>query len=84
MMPTHPTVTERFTWHKPDDRQGNDIAMVRTMCLDLAQFIEQTYMEPRCRALAITKLEEVSMWANKGIVLLETMPAGSPDGPSPA
>lgn len=78
-MSTNPTVTDRFTWHKPDDRQGNAIAMVRTMCLELAQFLEQLPMEPRCRALAVTKIEEASMWANKGIVLEPIGPAGPPE-----
>ncbi len=38
-------------------------------------------MTPREAALAITKLEEVSMWANKGIVLSDEQPPvpGSPE-----
>ena len=40
---------------------------IRTSCLHLSQVIDKLVPEGREKALAITKLEEVMMWANAGI-----------------
>jgi hypothetical protein len=62
-MPKYP-----FDYHRPSDTQIKQITTVREGCKTL----HETLMElpsNRERSLAITKLEEVSMWANKGIVM---------------
>lgn len=64
-------IDERFQYHAPTEKQLEILKVNRQMCADLAFLIESTPMEPRCKALAITKLEEVSMWSNKGIVFCD-------------
>ncbi len=66
-----------FVYQRPDVQQVNYIEAVRMACQGLAALLESTPMDPRCKALAKTKLEETSMWANKGIVFVEA-PADPP------
>lgn len=40
---------------------------VRTICLDLANVLNEIVPDGREKALSITKLEEVMMWANAAI-----------------
>lgn len=56
-----------FEYIGPTADQVAKITEVREKCKELYALLIST---PECRerALAITKLEEVSMWANKGIV----------------
>ncbi len=58
---------DRFAYRYPTPRGVLDHTDVREACASLAEMLDDMAMDPRCRALAITKLEEVSMWANKGI-----------------
>lgn len=44
-----------------------DHAQVRKLCGDLAQSLNDVVPDGREKALAMTKLEEVMMWANAGI-----------------
>ena len=64
-MPKHP-----FDYHRPSEAQVQEISRVREGCKALHAILLDI---PNCRerALAITKLEEVSMWANKGIIMLD-------------
>jgi len=56
-----------FEYVKPTEQSVEDITKVREMCSDLNKMLLD--LNPsRERSVAITKLEEVSMWANKGIV----------------
>lgn len=57
-----------FVYHQPTDEQIEQIQLVRGRCADLQKALEEL-PQNREISLAITKLEEVSMWANKGIVL---------------
>lgn len=57
-----------FDYHRPSQEQVDQITKVREGCKQL----HATLLElPPCRerSVAVTKLEEVSMWANKGIVM---------------
>jgi hypothetical protein len=60
--------TELFDYHAPDSDQIGRIEVVRNGCRNLALIIRDYVPESAERTLAIRKLEEVSMWANKAIV----------------
>lgn len=57
-----------FDYHRPDESQIAEITKVREGCKALFEILN-TLPPCRERSLAHTKLEEVSMWANKGIVM---------------
>lgn len=61
-----------FEYQAPTDQQVETMKAFRAMCKRISEFFDEVPMEPRCRALAKTKLEEVSMWGNKGIVFYES------------
>ena len=56
-----------FEYQRPDAAMVAQIENVREACKEL-HYTLLTLLPCRERSLAITKLEEVSMWANKGIV----------------
>lgn len=56
-----------FEYQTPTEQHIAKITMVREKCKDLHELL-LTLPESRERSIAITKLEEVSMWANKSIV----------------
>lgn len=60
-----------FDYHSPTPAQTEQIQNIRTHCKYL---YTQLLALPNSRekSLAITKLEEVSMWANKSIIMQET------------
>lgn len=58
---------KRFTYHAPKKEDGSKFEMIRTTALNFAKFINEECPEGREKALALTKLEEVVMWANAGI-----------------
>lgn len=47
------------------------LKVLRKMCQHIAAYIEEQIPECRERSTAISKLEEVSMWANKAIVFTD-------------
>ena len=56
-----------FEYQKPTDEHVAKITEVREACKALYEVL-LTLPYSREKSLAITKLEEASMWANKGIV----------------
>jgi hypothetical protein len=62
-------ITERFEYHKPDEEATARIKRIRAKCKELAKLIDDELEPGREKALAITKLEEVSMWANKAATI---------------
>lgn len=67
----------RFAYHPArDEGTRNAHADVRTGCLDLAGVICALVPDGREKALAVTKLEEVMMWANAGIARSSPVPEG--------
>ncbi len=56
-----------FDYHAPTAEHVSQITAVRLRCKSLNDLL-LTLPPCRERSCAITKLEEVSMWANKGIV----------------
>lgn len=69
------TVTDRFQYKRPSPAGVSRIETIRSACLDLAALIEKTCPSCRETSLALTKLEEVSFWANKGIVFNDIAPS---------
>lgn len=61
------TTKHPFEYQAPTQDHVTKITDVREACKALHAVL-LTLPECRERSLAITKLEEVSMWANKGIV----------------
>lgn len=57
-----------FEYQKPDAGQIERIEKVRQGCKALCDTLLDNVRSSRERSLALTKLEEVSMWANKAIV----------------
>lgn len=57
----------RFTYHPPKEEQVAAFQEIRAQAMYLARYITQASPDCRERSLAITKLEEVVMWANAGI-----------------
>jgi len=60
-------IDNKFSYHKPVKENEMAFEEVRTRCRRLAHFINDVVPIGRERALALTKLEEVVMWANAGI-----------------
>lgn len=57
----------RFRYHKPNDSAIVAHGNVRNKALDFATELNSWLPEGREKALAITHLEEVVMWANAAI-----------------
>ena len=58
---------QNFTYHPPKDGQPGKYAMLRTEFRNLAMELLQWCPPSRERSLALTALEEASMWANAAI-----------------
>ncbi len=57
----------RFAYHAPTGGKAAKHGALRADCLELAKKICAVVPPGREQALALTKLEEVMMWANAGI-----------------
>lgn len=60
-------ILNRFTYHRPDADKVIKHESVRGYCLELANRINDLVPDSREKSLAITHIEEVSMWANAAI-----------------
>ena len=60
-------LTKRFTYHPPKGSQPERYVAIREKAKELATLIVECSKESREQSLALTKLEECSMWANAGI-----------------
>lgn len=60
-------IEKRFTYHKPKEDDAYKFVAIREDAKHLANIINSLVPEGREKSLAITKLEEVVMWANAGI-----------------
>ncbi len=69
---------DAFDYQAPTDEQTERIKAIRQSCKDLRD--QLTNLIPDCRelSLAITNLEQVSMWANKAIVFHGERPQPHP------
>jgi hypothetical protein len=57
----------RFTYHQPKPGQPEKYLRIRSQAKTLASSITVECPDSRERSLALTKLEEVVMWANASI-----------------
>ncbi len=61
---------DRFHYHRPSPAAVEAIEKIRAGCRAMQAVLDDALPEPsREKSLAITKLEEVSMWANKSVVI---------------
>lgn len=57
----------RFTYHKPTEATAQKYPILREKAKEFAYLIQDLCPDCRETSLALTKLEEVIMWANAGI-----------------
>jgi hypothetical protein len=57
----------RFTYHRPITGQPEKYEKIRNTALEFALLLDELCPDSRELSLAITKLEECSMWANASI-----------------
>lgn len=71
-----PEAKHPFDYHQPSEKQVEQILTVREGCKALHLILLDL---PNCRerSLAITNLEQVSMWANKGIIMVDEGPVAT-------
>lgn len=70
-MITNDQIENSFTYHSPKGNQQERYVDLRDTAKALAVKILQQVPSSREQSLAITKLEEAIMWANKGIACNE-------------
>jgi len=58
----------RFTYHRPDEHKTARCQIIRETAHTFADLMRDHVPDGRELSLALTKLEEVVMWANAGIV----------------
>ena len=61
------TIENNFSYHNPKPGQPERYNQLRDKAKELAYLISEVCPNSRERALALTKLEETSMWANASI-----------------
>ena len=66
-------IESRFTYYAPNGNKPEKYVSIRSEAKNLAIKICQYVPESREQSIAITKLEEVVMWANAGIARYEEM-----------
>ena len=60
-------IENAYTYHAPKDGQPEKYQAIRDKAKELAYLILELVPPSREQSLAMTKLEECSMWANAGI-----------------
>lgn len=60
-------IENNFSYHAPKEGQPEKYDKLRNKAKELAYLISELCPNSRERALAITKLEEASMWANAAV-----------------
>lgn len=63
----NPKIENAFTYHAPKDDQPAKYQAIREKAKEMAYLIDEMVPDSREKSLAMTKLEECSMWANAGI-----------------
>lgn len=60
-------IDNSFTYHAPKEEQLEKYELLRAKAKELAYLIDELCPGSREKSLAMTKLEESSMWANASI-----------------
>lgn len=60
-------IEKNFTYHAPKGDQQGRYGLVRDKAKEFALLIDKLCPDSREKSIAITKLEEVVMWANASI-----------------
>lgn len=60
-------IENNFTYHNPKEGQLEKYEVLREKAKEFAYLIEEVCPNSREKSLAITKLEESSMWANASV-----------------
>jgi len=60
-------IENSFTYHAPKEGQPEKYELLRAKVKELAYLIDELCPNSREKSLAMTKLEESSMWANASI-----------------
>lgn len=60
-------IENAFTYHAPKEGQPEKYQAIREKAKELAYLIQDLVPDSREKSLAMTKLEECTMWANAGI-----------------
>lgn len=63
----NPKIENAFTYHTPKEGQPEKYQAIREKAKELAYLVDTLVPDSREKSLAMTKLEEASMWANAGI-----------------
>jgi len=63
----NPQIENNFKYHEPKKGQPEKYNELREKAKELAYLIDELCPNSREKSIAITKLEEVSMWANASI-----------------
>ena len=66
---TEQEIKNNFTYHTPTEDMPKKFEALRNKAKELAFLIEELVPKGREQSLAHTKLQEVIMWANAGIVI---------------
>ena len=60
-------IENAFTYHQPQEGQPEKYEALRSKAKELAYLIDKLCPDSREKSLAMTKLEEASMWANASV-----------------
>lgn len=66
-----PALDHIFTYHKPKDDQPERYERLRAKAKELAMLVDELCPESREKSLAITNIQQASMWANASIAINE-------------
>jgi hypothetical protein len=64
---SEPDLDKNFTYHQPNTDQRERYERIRAKAKELAELVVELVPPSRERSLALTKLEEMVMWANAGV-----------------
>lgn len=64
---TKEELDNRFTYHAPKPGQPEKYEAIRAKAKELAALVVELCPESREQSVAVTKIEEASMWANAAI-----------------
>lgn len=73
------TIERNFTYHKPTEFKQQVYPKLRDKAKELAYLINDLVPDGREKSLAMTKLEEVVMWANAGVSRYKTKEEKKPE-----